>query len=81
MYDWLTWADVWCPFILQDIQLQGTMPPKRLLMEAPQHCPVSQTFTQLVHRFHQACVYFIRPTEDTDEYSIRCNHFHIKHYA
>ena len=66
MYDFLTWADVWAAFITKDIVLEGLLPEEHERYKAPKHCPVSQTFTELVHRFHRACVYFIRPQEETD---------------
>ncbi len=51
MYDWLTWADVWAGFVLKDLTLNGKLPGAEVY-EAPRHCPVSKTFTELVHRFH-----------------------------
>ena len=53
MYDWLTWADVWAGFLLKDLDLHGQLPDETECYRQPRHCPVSQSFTELVHRFHK----------------------------
>ena len=60
LYDWHSWADVWANFILHGITLNGQVPTRVQMPPLPQGYTPPNTFTEVVHRMHAACTYFLR---------------------
>lgn len=56
--------DFWANYVLRDIDLSGVMPTRSQLPTLPDDYAMPASFTEVVHRMHKACVFYLRPSDD-----------------